>query len=275
MSSKTTIQKRYKKRIIFITGAAHGIGLSLAKVYDQQGAVVVGCDINEKALEQAREELPRAHFYKCDITKKEEVYALGKKVRDEVGLPWVLINNAGVVENSNMLDCPDHLIERTMNVNVMAHFWVCKAFLPEMVKRKEGHLCQIASAAGLIGVPGMVAYCTSKHAAVGFGNAMRLELEALSEGTIKTTVVCPSFVNTGLFTGVKTAMFTPMLDQDKIAQIIFSAIDQDQEMVMEPFMVKTIPFLKAFLPTRPFNKVLELFKVTSSMEDILKKKEKH
>lgn len=79
-----------------------------------------------------------------------------------------------------------------------------KAFLPDMIARNHGHIVNIASSAGLIGVTGLVDYCSSKFAAVGFHESLRAELEQLGKDGINTTVVCPYFINTGMFEGAKT-----------------------------------------------------------------------
>lgn len=73
-----------------------------------------------------------------------------------------------------------------------------------MITRNHGHIVNIASSAGLIGVTGLVDYCSSKFAAVGFHEGLRAELEQLGKDGINTTVVCPYFINTGMFEGAKT-----------------------------------------------------------------------
>jgi short-subunit dehydrogenase len=78
-----------------------------------------------------------------------------------------------------------------------------KAFLPDMMSRNHGHLVTIASAAGLFGVNGLADYCASKFGAVGFDESIREELFNLGKDGVHTTVVCPSFINTGMFDGVK------------------------------------------------------------------------
>ncbi|KAI8125711.1 Short-chain dehydrogenase/reductase family 16C member 6 [Lucilia cuprina] len=115
----------------------------------------------------------------------------------------LLINNAGVVSGLHLLDTPDHLIERSFNVNVMAHFWTTKAFLPKMIENQRGHIATIASLAGHVGITKLVDYCASKFAAVGFDEALRLELEVLGHTNIQTTCVCPFFIQqTGMFDDV-------------------------------------------------------------------------
>ena len=79
-----------------------------------------------------------------------------------------------------------------------------KAFLPAMVARNSGHIVSIASSAGLFGVTGLADYCASKFAAVGFDESLRFELEAMGKTGVHTTVVCPYYINTGMFDGVRT-----------------------------------------------------------------------
>lgn len=79
-----------------------------------------------------------------------------------------------------------------------------KAFLPDMMKRNSGHIVSIASSAGLFGVAGLADYCASKFAAVGFMESIRAELAAMGLTGIHTTVVCPYFINTGMFDRVRS-----------------------------------------------------------------------
>lgn len=269
------MRKSYKDKVVFITGAAHGIGLSLAKLYDQQGARVVGVDVSSENISRAERELKNGQFFCCDVTDRQKVYELGERVIRTIGAPYIVVNNAGIVENSKFLDCPEHLLEKIIQVNLMSHFWVLKAFLPAMIKKGEGHVCEIASAAGLMGVPGMVAYCASKHSVIGFSKALALEVGQLPDANIHFTTVCPSFISTGMFQGVKPPMFTPMLTQEKIADIIFKAVDKNKEIVLAPFMVKLLPLLSAMLPNRAFNFVARTFRVTQAMDDILLEKKRY
>lgn len=267
--------------MVLITGGAHGIGLSLAKLYAKAGARVLIVDVNPSHLQAAQRELSDSgqpdsglqHCYACDVSDVAQVRLLSEKVLAQFGAPDILINNAGIVEKSNFLDCADAVLERTLRVNVLSHFWLLKAFLPAMIERKTGHICEIASAAGLLGVPGLVAYCTSKHAVVGLADSLRLELEEMPGVHIPVTVVCPGFINTGMFAGVRPPLFTPLLDQEKIAQLIFEAIDHKKERLLTPFMVKLLPFLK-LLPNRLFRAVTRFFQVHQAMKGILEARKK-
>ena len=83
-------------------------------------------------------------------------------------------------------------------------FQTLKAFLPSMMEKNHGHVVNIASNAGIFGVPGLIDYCASKFGAVGIDESLRNELCAVGKTGVKTTVVCPYYINTGMFEGAKS-----------------------------------------------------------------------
>ena len=94
-------------------------------------------------------------------------------------------------------------IERTFNVNVLAHFWTIKSFLPDMINAKKGHIVTVASLAGHSGTNKLVDYCASKFANIGMDEALKVELMVQGlDSYIKSTVVCPYYISTGMFQGV-------------------------------------------------------------------------
>jgi all-trans-retinol dehydrogenase (NAD+) len=127
--------------------------------------------------------------------------------------------------------------------------WCTKAFLPDMIRRNSGHLVQIASAAGLIGVPGVAAYCASKHGVIGLSDTIRQELKKNGIKGIKVTIVCPSFVATGMFEGVMPPLLAPWLTTERMADKIYAGLRKDKYYVREPFMVKFLPFMKGITQT--------------------------
>ncbi|BDZ47490.1 hypothetical protein GCM10025866_33990 [Naasia aerilata] len=112
----------------------------------------------------------------------------------------VLVNNAGVVTGKPLLEASEDQIQRTFDVNVLALYWVTRAFLPGMLTRRRGTVVTVASAAGLIGVARQTDYAASKHAAVGFDESLRAELRGSGRG-VRTLVVCPYYIDTGMFEG--------------------------------------------------------------------------
>ncbi|MDK2413478.1 SDR family NAD(P)-dependent oxidoreductase, partial [Aphanizomenon sp. 202] len=100
---------------------------------------------------------------------------------EEVGKVDILVNNAGIVTGKHFMDSPDDHIVRTFQVNTFAHFWTVKAFLNDMLDSNKGHIVNVASMAGWLGCNSLVDYCSSKFAAVGFDEALKLELKVLGK----------------------------------------------------------------------------------------------
>ncbi|XP_074002246.1 epidermal retinol dehydrogenase 2-like [Numenius arquata] len=250
-------KKNVSGEIVLITGAGSGIGRLLSLKFASLGATVVLWDINQEGLKEtsrlARENgAVRVHCYICDCSKRQDVYRVADQVKKEVGDVSILINNAGIVTGKWFMDSPDSLVEKSMEVNIMAHFWTYKAFLPAMMASNHGHLVSIASAAGLIGVNRLSDYCASKFAAVGFAESVDLEMRVLGKTGIKTTVVCPFFIKTGMFDGCKTKWprLLPALEPEFVAEKIMTAIRRDQEILMVPRSLYFLLFLKHLLPVK-------------------------
>ncbi|XP_056130397.1 retinol dehydrogenase 10-A isoform X3 [Lampris incognitus] len=194
--------------LVLITGAGGGIGRLFAQEFTKHGAEVVLWDINSSSNEQTAKLVHEmggtAHTYTVDVTNPEDVYRNADLVRRDLGRDvTMLINNAGVVAGHRMLDCPDELMEKTMKVNSHAHFWMVKAFLPQMKAQNHGHIVTIASVLGLFSTACVEDYCASKFAAVGFHESLAHELLAEEIDGVKTTLVCPYIVDTGMFEGCK------------------------------------------------------------------------
>ena len=207
-----------------------------------------------------------AHGYVCNVSDREGVYAAALQVRSEVGPIHILVNNAGVVAGRPLLECSDEAIERTLAVNTLALFWTCKAFLPDMIRAGFGHVVTVASAAGIIGVPRLSDYCASKWAAVGFDESLRAELRQTAPG-VKTTIVCPHYVNTGMFRGVRTRFpwLLPILKENVVAERIVQAIRRNRPRVWMPPLVYLVPLLR-ILPVGLFDAMATLLGVHSAMD---------
>jgi all-trans-retinol dehydrogenase (NAD+) len=265
-------KKNVKGQTVLITGAGSGIGRLLAVRFASLGCKTVLWDINakdnEETASQIRESGGVCHTYKCDVSDRETVYRTADKVLKDVGDVNILVNNAGIVTGKKFLDCPDAMVEKTMAVNTMAHFWTVKAFLPAMLKKNSGHLVTIASAAGLIGASGMVDYCASKFAAVGFDEALRVELAVLKKTGIHTTVVCPGQILTGMFAGI-TVRFPNLagaLEPEYVAQKTIEAVLTNQHMLVLPRALYLLPIIKSIFPVTVFQKILDFCWMGAMME---------
>lgn len=254
---------RHKKDIVgeiaLVTGGGGGLGRLLALRLAKLGATVVLWDVNTQGLEETVSLVKgiggNAYGFKCDLADKEDVYKVAKKTQQEVGDVTILINNAGVVSGQLLLNTPDHLIQRTFDVNIIAHFWTVKAFLPKMIDKDHGHIITIASMAGFVGVPKLVDYCASKFAAVGFDESLRIELESLGIEGVKTTVICPYFIQqTGMFDNV-SSRFIPTLKPNDVADRIIDALRLEETVVMIPGSFKVSLTFKRMVPWALISKI--------------------
>lgn len=257
---------------VLITGAASGLGRKLALSLARKGASDLALlDIDEVNLRRVAREVEavgaRARAFRCDLLDREAIYATADKVRAEVGEIDILVNNAGIVSGKSFLELDDDAIERTFGVNTLALFWMTKAFLPQMIRRNRGHVVNVASSAGLIGIARLADYCASKWAAVGFDESLRMELRQRASG-VKTTVVMPFFIDTGMFDGAKSRfpLLFPILKEDKVVARIVRAIERDQPRLIMPPLVHIVPIGRV-LPPWLFDSIADFFGMNRSMEE--------
>lgn len=121
-------RKDINGEIIFLTGAGSGLGRMMALKFAKLGATIVCVDINQTANDATVEEIKslgfKARGYKCDCSSREDIYRVADLVKNEVGEVTILINNAGIVSGKKFMETEDWMIQKTMEVNTMAHFWV-------------------------------------------------------------------------------------------------------------------------------------------------------
>jgi len=263
----TTINNKH----VLITGGASGIGRLLALRCAGLGASVTIWDLDAAGGEAVAAEATalgpgRAQALACDVSDRAQVAARAADVLAGAGPVDILVNNAGVVSGCELLGLDEEHIERTFAVNALAPFWVTKAFLPAMVAGGSGHVVTVASAAGLMGSPRMTDYSASKFAAVGFNEALRLELKRSAPG-VKTTIVCPFYIDTGMFEGVKTRfpLLLPILHEEDVVERVVKAIQHDRPQVVMPWMVSTLPAMR-LLPVGAFDRLAGFFGITAAMD---------
>lgn len=245
--------KSLKDEVVFITGGASGIGRQMSLQFAKQGAKVIVADIAEKPAKVVAYEIKssggQALGLHCDVTSIESVKAAAEAAKKAFGPITILINNAGIVSGKLITDLSYEAIERTFKVNAISHFYTIKEFLPSMLEQNKGHIVTIASVAGLGGVSKMTDYCASKYAAVGIDDSLRNELKYLNSN-VKTTCVCPYYINTGMFKGVTTRFnfLFPMLTEQWVAGRIIKAVKYNEEVLLMPKTMNSATYLKAFLP---------------------------
>ncbi|PSR93738.1 hypothetical protein PHLCEN_2v4633 [Hermanssonia centrifuga] len=241
------------EQIIVVTGGSSGIGELIANTLAVRNVAVVVLDVNPIVTENYN-----ITYYKCDVSKWEEVEAVSKRIQEEIGHPTVIINNAGVVQGKLLVDLKPEDIQQTFAVNTLAHFWTLKAFLPEMIKEKTGHIINIASVAGMVGMARMTDYSASKAALISLHESLRYELDhQYKTPSIRTTLLVAGHILTPLFSTVRLSenwfyrFFVPSLPPVVIAKAVIAALDeQHSRTIYFPFyahFVPLLPLLPSFL----------------------------
>lgn len=184
-------------RAVLVTGGASGIGLAVARLALQRGAEVCILDRNEDALARAVDELgTRLHAVPCDVADATLVARAVDTAAQQMGKLDALVNAAGVDHLTPLEAITDADWARTLAVNLTGPMLVCRAALPHLRQAGGGTIVNIASAAGLVPLPGRSAYCATKAGVIMFGKALAMELAA---DRIRVNAVCPGAVDTPLF----------------------------------------------------------------------------
>ncbi|KAE8631206.1 hypothetical protein XENTR_v10001107 [Xenopus tropicalis] len=246
-------RKSVAGNIVLITGSGHGIGRRTALEFAKHESILVLWDINQKGVEETADECRKlgatAYAFVVDCSTRNDIYRCAEKVKQDIGDVDILINNAGVVFGTEFLKLQDHQIEKTFSVNILAHFWTTKSFLSAMMKKDRGHIVTVASIAGQLGVPYLVDYCASKFGLVGFHESLTSELKLLGKDGVKTTCLCPVFVNTGFVQNPSTRVW-PVLKTEDVVKCLMEGILTNKKMIIVPSSVKYSLIMNQFLPER-------------------------
>ena len=258
-----------KMKRVLITGAARGLGLSMAKRFAEAGTEVVLTDIHEGNLEEVAAEIrelgARCRTYVLDVTDEDSILGLRERLHQEAGAIDVLINNAGVVFGGPFDEVPLSQHRLTYRVNVEGLVAVTHTFWQDLLASPRGHVVFIASASGFVGLPNGSTYASSKWAVIGFAESIRAELKRLGSRAGVTTVY-PTYINTGMFQGAAPPKTTQLLDPEEIAEKVVQAVERRKVWVLEPWIVKITPFLKNCLPTPVADYLADAFGASTSMD---------
>lgn len=264
---------------VLITGGASGIGRIMGRICLEKGASnLIVWDINQANIDKTEAELSdvkpaeagvskgQIHSYIVNVSDPQAIKSAYEKVKSEVGDVDILVNCAGIVRGNNTFDKQTvQDIDLTMDINANAPMYVALAVLPDMLRRDRGHICNIASAAGMLGVPKLSVYCASKWAVIGWTESMRVELKQ-AHSHVRVTSVAPYFINTGMFDGVNSKVF-PILDPENTAAKIIRAVEVGKSFRGIPFAYHFIRIWQGLLPNFLFDFIFgKVFGVYSVMD---------
>jgi NAD(P)-dependent dehydrogenase (short-subunit alcohol dehydrogenase family) len=190
-----------KGKTAFVTGAASGIGLSMARALGAAGAKVMIADIDEKAMAAAKADLEgrqiQASTVLCDVTERTSVQNAALKTIADFGKVHVICNNAGIGVGGPWDKIRPGDWDWVIDVNLKGVVYGVETFAPLIVSHGEGgHIVNTASMAGIISGPGMEPYSATKYAVVAMSEGWRSQFDPLNIGV---SVLCPGFVSTHIY----------------------------------------------------------------------------
>ena len=249
--------RHFKNKNILVTGGARGIGWQIALEFAQRGANIIICDTDKDFMDSSAfkesikeiEDLGVAclHYF-LDVVDVDVIKDVRSNIKSDIGKIDVLVNNAGVVFGGRFLDIDIRKHHLTYDVNTQGIINMTYVFLDDLISRDSAHIVNIASASGFTSLPGGTTYASSKAAVSSFSESLSVELKKDGIDHVGMTIVCPAYVNTGMFDGVKEPILIPMLRPDWLAKKIVKAVVGGRLFVLEPTFIKFVPALKALLP---------------------------
>lgn len=259
---------------VLITGAASGMGrLYAERAVTERAAAVVLRDVDADALHATAELLSGAgssvHSYVVDLASLEEITAAAAAVRNDVGIPAVLINNAGIVRGKYFWEHDQAAdIALVMSINTLALMHLTREFLPDLIAAgNQSRILNVASASGTLSVPRMSVYTASKWAVIGWSDSLRLELREAGHNHIRVTTLIPSYIRTGMFEGARGPLFTPLMDPADVVDKAWRAMLVGRARLQLPWSVALGSALRGILPQPVWDVVAgRVFRVYSSME---------
>ncbi|KAK5321052.1 hypothetical protein LTR70_004297 [Exophiala xenobiotica] len=214
-----------KSEVVVITGGCSGFGYEMVKEFAGKAKVVV-VDISDLPAEL--EKLPEVYYYKCDLSDLNAIGGVCTQIKNRLGNPTVLINNAGIGSGKTILETSTDAVQRIMAVNLSSHFVLIREFLPGMLDAKKGHIVGIASMASFVAAPGLVDYCVTKVGVLALTEGLRNELLSKYENgfTVATTSVHPSWHATGIIKGFESKLAEHGIVADPPSNVAKAVVEQ-------------------------------------------------
>jgi short-subunit dehydrogenase len=239
-------------RAVAITGGARGIGKATAEALIARGARIAIGDLDHDLAVQTADALPgEAAGFQLDVTDSESFASFLDTAEAEVGPLYALVNNAGIMPIGPFGSEDDATTRLMLEVNLMGVINGTKLAIDRLVTRGEGHIVNIASQAGKIGIPGAATYCASKHAVVGLSESVRQELRKTG---VEVSCVMPAAVNTELIAGLNPSkmalLVSKQLEPEDVARQIVRTLERPRFEVYVPPRAKATFRIFAIAPRR-------------------------
>jgi NAD(P)-dependent dehydrogenase (short-subunit alcohol dehydrogenase family) len=233
-------------KVVAITGGGRGIGRAMARALAAEGARVAVCDLDgDTAAATAAELGGDAIGVAVDVTDPAALTAFLDTVEARLGPLDVVVNNAGIMPVTALVDEDDASIGRQLELNLRAVIVGTREAMRRMLPRRSGHIVNVASVAGRAGFPHLATYCATKHGVVGLSEAVRAELRGSG---VEISVVMPSIVRTELMAGVPDARGVRSILPEDVAAAVVDALRSPRFDVFVPKLTGRLVRLGTMLP---------------------------
>lgn len=249
----------FRDQVAIITGGASGIGRALSQELARRGAIVIAADINFEGAQTVASAIAaaggRATAAHVDVTRAEDLQrVVDDTVRDHGHLDY-MFNNAGIGVAGEVRDLTLDTWRKAIDINLWGVIYGTASAYPVMLRQAAGHIVNTASAAGLVGEPGLTAYSVTKSAVVALSTAMRAEAEGLG---VRVTVVCPGFIDTAIYEnaiGMKVdrekflaELPVRLVTAPDAARAILRGVQRNQAIIVFPFYARLLWWLTRIYP---------------------------
>jgi NAD(P)-dependent dehydrogenase (short-subunit alcohol dehydrogenase family) len=247
-------------RTVAITGGARGLGLATAKALAARGARVAIGDLDGglASVEAAALPGPGPHAgFALDVTDAESFDRFLIEAA-ELGPLDVLINNAGIMAVRAFAEEDPIVTRRQVEINLLGVTTGTRLALERMLPRGSGHIVNVSSAAGRVAVPGEAVYTATKHAVVGFGEALRVELKGKG---IEVSTIMPSLAATELASGMQPPRFVPMVKPEQVADAIAKTLEHPKLEVIVPAWTTPLIRITLAMPPNVRDRIRSFFRI--------------
>ncbi|MGH3646264.1 MAG: SDR family oxidoreductase [Micromonosporaceae bacterium] len=239
-------RKEWRGKVVAITGAARGIGAAIAVAAHREGARVAIGDLDAELAKQTAAGIGAdVVALPLDVTDHAGFTGFLDQVEQRLGPVDVLVNNAGIMPVTWFEDERPETTARQLAINLAAVIHGTREAVRRMKPRGTGHIVNVASTAGKVGVPGVATYCATKHGVVGLSEAVRQELRGTGVGI---SVVMPAIVRTELTSGVADAKLVKSSTPEQVAEAVVRAVRTDRFDVFVPRLVGGLNRVLRFMP---------------------------
>jgi NAD(P)-dependent dehydrogenase (short-subunit alcohol dehydrogenase family) len=248
-------------RVVGITGGARGIGFATATALHALGAKVAIGDIDELAVKTAATSAGLDFYGRLDVTDLASFAAFLDDVEAQLGPLDVLVNNAGIMPIGRIVDEPDEVTRRILDINVYGVIIGSKLAAQRMLPRRRGHVINVASLAAENATPGLATYSASKHAVLGFTDSVRIEHRGSG---VHFSTLLPTFTNTELVAGTSGPKGFTNAEPEDIAAGIVALIAKPKRRVTVTRAAGLLSGVMNLLPSA----ATEFIARTVGMEDV-------